>query len=341
MSTRERLAALVDLGDLDELVRTVDALVDERDWDGMVELRDRCRRALERGRQLWPVASLCEYRLALDAPGPWAAKVLIEGTGHLALGPLAEVAASRHRWAELADHLAGGPLTAVVAHECVVRGEDLRADAGRVPPGVIDLPLVLQPWEPSYLLATYRRDGMEVEGPPASSLLGLTDVGLPERLPVPIDDETSLDALLGCTRTWTASGTGRATAVAVEGDAAAAIRALGIRRARAVELAPADALARLAWAAASSGASGRRRGAAAGRWEAWWVLGAIGGLHGTEPGRADDDEPIDPDELGAIAVELRWFAFDAFEPETGWFLRLAVEDPVDGVAWAISALDQA
>ena len=61
---------LVELGDLDELVRQVDRLGDAEDWDGLVDLRDRCRRALERGRQLWPAASLAEYRLALDAPGP-------------------------------------------------------------------------------------------------------------------------------------------------------------------------------------------------------------------------------------------------------------------------------
>jgi hypothetical protein len=70
MATRARLEDLVELGDMDELIRTVDALVDERDWDGLIELRDRCRRALDRGKQLWPIASLCEYRAALDAPGP-------------------------------------------------------------------------------------------------------------------------------------------------------------------------------------------------------------------------------------------------------------------------------
>jgi len=87
---------LVDLGDLDELVRQVDRLADAGDWSGLVDLRDRCRRALERGRQLWPAASLADYRLSLDAPGRWAASVLVPDAGRFALGPLSEVAASTH-----------------------------------------------------------------------------------------------------------------------------------------------------------------------------------------------------------------------------------------------------
>src|SRR5207253_4563968 len=115
-------------GDLDELVRHVDRLCDAEDWDGLVDLRDRCRRALERGKQLWPAASLAEYRLALDAPGPWAAAVLVPGAGRFALGPLSEVTASTHTWAELAPHVPPGPLAAVPANERVVRGGGLRAD---------------------------------------------------------------------------------------------------------------------------------------------------------------------------------------------------------------------
>jgi hypothetical protein len=237
--------------------------------------------------------------------------------------------------------VADGPYRALVAHECVVRGEDLRPTPTASPTACWSCPLALQPWEPAYLLATYRRDAVEIEGPPALSLLGLSDMTLPATAPPELDDRAAVDALLGCVRTWTASGTGRATATAVEGDAAGAVRALGVRRARAVELAPAAGIARLAWAAASAGASGRRRGAAAGRWEAWWTLGALAGLHGDEPGVAADDEPLDADELGAVATELRWFAWDAWEPESGWALRLAVEDPVDGVAWALSATDDA
>ena len=140
---------LVDLADLDELVRQVDRLCDASEWDGLVDLRDRCRAALERGKQLWPAASLAEYRLALDAPGPWAGRVLAPGAGHLALGPLPEVAASTHTWDELAPHIETGPLRTITAHERVVRGEDLAGDE-RVDPRVLDLPAVLAEWEPHY-----------------------------------------------------------------------------------------------------------------------------------------------------------------------------------------------
>jgi hypothetical protein len=119
----------------------------------------------------------------------------------------------------------------------------------------------------------------------------------------------------------------------VRGDAAGAVAALGARRARLVELSPADGLAWMAWTAASGGAHGRRRGMAAGRFNAWWALAAMAGLL--------DDWPVTADELGAAVGELRWFMWDAAEPETGWGLRLAVEDPVDGRAFALLAIDAA
>jgi hypothetical protein len=72
---------------------------------------------------------------------------------------------------------------------------------------------------------------------------------------------------------------------------------------------------------------------ASGRFAAWWAVAALAGLL--------DDWPVDPDRLGEAAHELRWFAWDAAEPITGWSLRLAVEDPLDGLAWALSASDAA
>ena len=84
---------------------------------------------------------------------------------------------------------------------------------------------------------------------------------------------------------------------------------------------------------ASGGAHGRRRGAAAGRFGALWLLAALGD--------ALDDWPLPVAELGSIADELRWWWWDAHEPVTGWQLQLAVEDPAEGVAWAISARDAA
>ena len=62
------LSRLVELGDLDELTRLIDRLGSAGDWDGLVHLRDRCRAALERGKQLWPAASLAETERVF-APG--------------------------------------------------------------------------------------------------------------------------------------------------------------------------------------------------------------------------------------------------------------------------------
>jgi hypothetical protein len=315
--------------ELDELIREIDGLCAQRDWDGLVALRDRCRAALARGKQLWPAASYAEYRLALDGPGPWAARIVAEpGAGRFALGPLSEVAASSHRWDELSGH-AAGPQLGLAAHERVVRGENLRgavdADAD-----VLEVPLVLASWEPDYPRAEYKPSEALFPTPPVPVLRGAAVVTEPA--PV-IDDADAVRALVELAAAWTTESNGRAEAVAVRGDAAGAVAALGARRARLVELSPADGLAWMAWTAASGGAHGRRRGMAAGRFNAWWALAAMAGLL--------DDWPVTADELGPAAGELRWFMWDAAEPETGWGLRLAVEDPVDGRAFALLAIDAA
>ena len=119
--------------------------------------------------------------------------------------------------------------------------------------------------------------------------------------------------------------------MSVDGDATSALRGLGLTRARWAHLEPAAAIAWLAWAGASGGAFGRRRGAAAGRFGALWLLAALGD--------ALDEWPLAMGELDAIARELRWHWWDAHEPATGWQLQLAIESPADGIAWAISARD--
>ncbi len=145
-----------------------------------------------------------------------------------------------------------------------------------------------------------------------------------------VDDELVELAVRQLVEPWTASSDGRADLVTVEGDMATAVRALGITAARAVELAPVDALTWLAWAGASGGAHGRRRGAAAGRFGALWLVAALGDI-------LDDW----PEAIGDAVAGLRWWWWDAHEPVTGWQLQLTVEDPAEGVAWAISARDAA
>jgi hypothetical protein len=334
------LDELIELGDLDELVREVDRRCSRQDWPGLVRLRDLSRAAaLSRGRQLWPAASLAEYRLALEAPAPFAARAVTEQSGRFTLGPLPEVVASTHPWSELAPHLDGGPVAAVVAHECVVRGQDLR-DASRVPAGVFDpLPLALQPWEPVYPVATYTSDRVEVPMPalPQPIAVDLERVG-PERRAVGVVEDPGASALAQLAEAWVTGSNGRSSAIAVTGsaaDASEAVLALGVpaRALRMVRLSAADALALMAWTAASGGAHARRRGMAAGRFDAWWAAAAVAGLDAEDDWTAED--------LGEAVGELRWFLWDAGEPDTGWWLRLAVDDPVHGLGWAVTASDAA
>ncbi len=336
MSTPSLDAALGS-GDLDELLRWVDRLCEARDWDGLVTLGERSRTAFATsGRQLWPIVSQVEYRLALEAPGAWAASVLVEGAGRFALGPLPEVAASTHSWAELAPHLSAGPASGLAAHERVVRGEDV-SDAGGVGLEVLELPGALCPWEPAYPLATYRADGADFLTPAPPRL---TALDLPLRtaaLDAVVDDVEACTALRALVERWVVESDGVVEVGAVHGRAEVAIAAVAAvggagGPVRAAEVAPSQALAAMAWAGASGGAHGRRRGAAVGRFGAWWALAAVAGLL--------DDWPVPPEQLGDAAAELRWLIWEPAVFSGGWSLHLAVEDPEDNLAWVIAATDR-
>ena len=322
----EPLSIAVERGDVDDLVRLVDGLCAAREWDRLVELRDRCEQAVARGRQLWPVAAHAEYRLALEAPGRWAATVLVDGAGRFAPGPLPEVAASTHEWAELAPWAPYGPPSVLAAHERVVRGEDLSGTTLPGPP-VLDLPLKLAAWEPDYFLAHYRPDGVDLPGP---SPPAFEPVDVPARVPGG-EQDAATEALVDTVRAWTDGSEGRAEAVAVRGDAFDAIAALGRDRIRISELTSFEALRVLAWAGASGGAHARRPGAAAGRFAAWWAGAALTGLL--------DEWPADPDTLGERLTTLRWYGWDSGGTATGWQLHLAIESPAAGRAWAVAAVD--
>jgi hypothetical protein len=323
----DAVAEVVGRGDLDELLRMVDACVSRRDWEALADLRARCARAyLDTGRQLWPVAAHAAYRLALEAPAPWAASVLVDDGDRFTIGPLPEVAAQTHNWQELAPHIAPGATGVLTAHERVLRGDDLRDIEVSGPP-VLELPFRLEPWEPSYALAEYRADTADFPTPPAPAL---EHVELPApRAPEPQDD--AVRALRDLARAWTRSSNGRADAVQVSGDALGAISALGPSAARVARVDPADAVAWMAWAGASGGAHGRRPGAAAGRFAAWWTAAALAGVL--------DDWPPPPGHLGREIARLRWYLWDAAEPATGWALHLAVDDPDREIAWALAAVD--
>ena len=335
-------------GDVDGLLRLVDGACEHREWDALERLRSRCALAHETGHQLWPVASRAAYRLALEAPGPWAGSVLVDGAGRFAPGPLTEVAAQGHAWDDLGPHIPAGPHAVLAAHERVVRGEDL-SDQGIDGPPVLELPLRLAAWEPEYALATYRPDAADFPPPPAAGAGTFAAATLPDRSERAAHDSSNdgpnddvVAALRDAARVWADGSTGEVAAVTVAGGALDAIAALGtgprrdtaastIRWAR---LEPADAVAHLDWAGASGGAHAPRPGAAAGRFAAWWTLGALGGLL--------DEWPPDPDALGDCAAAMDWCTWqDPSTPATGWRLNLAVVDARRGRAWAVRAHDVA
>jgi hypothetical protein len=314
----QRAIDAIEVSDVDELIRVVDGLCENEQWDDLVELKLRCRESVGRGKQLWGVEEHIRYRLALEAPGPWAGAAVSEGVARFALGPLPEVAASTKTWAELEPHLDDGPWRAVTAAERVVRGDEETGE-------IADLPNRLMDWEPDYPVATYKSDKVETPSPPLPSV---EKISVPDDYEV-LEDPPSEGALYDLVQPWVNESSGRYETAVVTGSAVEAIRALGLTRARMGPISARDALRWMAWAAASGGAHGRRRGAAAGRYGAWWAVATL----------CDLDWPPDPDEMGRATERLRFYWFDDGSPGTGWELRLVIEDPAEGLAWAISAID--
>ena len=321
----DRLRELIEASDLNELVRFIDGLVDAREWDGLVEVRDRCIEAVDRGKQVWGAAQFAEYRMALDAPAELAGSVVVSGAGRFALGPLWEVAASSHTWVELDPHLTDPASRAFAAHERVIRGESIE-DAD-IDPRVVELPLSLAAWEPGYPVAVYRSDRADF---PEADLPDLEWIDLPSSVRPGWRDE-AVDGLLELVKPWTEDSSGRGEGVAVEGSALDAIRALGPHRVRATALSFAEALRLMVWTGASGGAYGRRRGTPAGRAATWWALASVLGI--------DDEWPLDPVDLGTEAASLRWWRWDPGDRVGGWNFHIAIEDPDEGLAWAVSAVD--
>ena len=322
----QSLYELIEAGDLNGLLRSVDGLCANRRWDELLDLADACEEAVERGKQMWPIAAHIDYRLALEAPAEIASHALdYPGAARFSHGPPTEVAASTHTWEELAPYISEPQIAAYVAQERVLRGENLDGD-DRAHREVLELPLRLMEWEPTYPLATFFADRAEVAEPwtPRSSLA--TKIGEPGK---ELHDPDVTDLLLDLVQPWTTESNGAARAVLVEGDAVGAVSALTYDAVDIGVLEPAEAIQRMAWAAASGGAHGRRRGAAFGRYLAWVVATQLTELRW----------PPGPDELRHAIAELRWFRWEEDIAEEGWALRIAVEDPADGWAVALGATD--
>ena len=319
---RTRLLDLVEASDFDGLIRLIDGLCAARDWDAMLEVRERCVQAESRGKQLWGIVQFVDYRQALEAPAERAARVVVDGAGRFALGPLWEVAASTHTWAELEPYVESTRMRALVAAERVLRGEVVTGDLDLE---VLGTPFALMPWEPGYSPAVYRSDRADFPAPDPIHLEPLP--GVPE--PQVADDPDSEDALFGLIRTWVEESNGIAHVATVAGDAVAAIATVSSVPTDGSRIGFADALALMAWAGANGGAHGSRRGGAVGRSAAWAAVAAL----------ADLEWPSDPAELGAAGAGLNWWRFQPRRQIGGWQLGLAASDPQEGLAWAISGRD--
>ncbi|HEX9855903.1 MAG TPA: hypothetical protein VGC47_11375 [Acidimicrobiia bacterium] len=322
---RDRLVKLIESSDLDGLVRFTDGLVAAQEWAGLVELRERCMEANERGKQVWGAAHFAEYRLALHSPPPYCVDVLRPNAGRFALGPLWEVAASTHTWAELSG-VDDARLRTLIGHERAIRGDQVPSEVADR--HVVDAPLGLEKWEPPYPVAVYRSDKADF---PELDHPTLAWVELPVEHAAEAVESAAVEALLDLVRPWMEESNGRAEAVCVEGNHLDAIRELGPGRVRIARVDPARALGAMVWAGASGGAHGRRRGTPVGRGLAWFALGALLGL--------EDDWPVEGDELGDGLAELEWHLWDPGDQAGGWGFHLAVVDPEDALAWAVTAVD--
>jgi hypothetical protein len=268
---------------------------------------------------VWAASEYGAYRLALDAPPPFAAAAVTSGAGRHTLGPLWEVAASTHTWADLEPHLDPGTQRELVARERALRSEPVGVEAESY-----DIPVAVEEWEPAYAVAAYRGDGADFPEPQIGKLLPL-EVGMPTAASE-CDDDVD-EALHHLVAPWSESASGSVSVAQVEGSAPDAIAALGHAEVVGSVVVASDAIARMAWAGASGGAHGRRRGAAVGRYNAWWAAAHLAGI----------DWP--PQELGHALDELEWVLWRPAGFTEGWELHLAVADAQHGVAWALAATD--
>lgn len=310
--------------DLDGLVRLVDDTVSEREWSRLVRVRDACTSAVKTGRQVWPIATLANYRLALWAPPAFACRSLDDSMRTFMPGPVSEILAVNHTWDELSPYLEPSPDRSLVAHERALRGDTIGSDEV----SSLDMPFARQLWEPVYDDVSYTDDGGKFPAPPlaSTSSVGVTTGRV-------IDDPDTTAAFRLLVEPWTAASNGRADISVVEGDGLAALGALGVADARHCEVDHRLALRWLVWAASSGGAHGRRRGRANGRSTTWWFLHQFLDL--------GDDWPTNTDELGARIEDLTFHLWDSHEPATGWSLQLTIADSTTGLACGLHARDAA
>jgi len=330
----QQLDDLVTRADLDGLVRLIDATCASRDWAHLLEIRAASRQAVQTGRQLWPAATLAEYRLALHSPAAIATQVLRLEASRFTLGPLTEVIAQHHTWDQLAEFLPHEPQSTYVAYECALRGNEI-ANANELFPA-LEIPVQSSSWEPQYQLAVYADNEAAFAAPtlPPTSEATTCDISAVDAVTASlIDNESVEQAAHQLAEAWTAQSNGHCTTAFASGEISNALGALGDLQTTNVNLralSSQDALRWLAWAGASGGAYGRRRGAATGRFGAWWMLAALGD--------ALRSWPLTAEQAGNIAAQWSWSWWDN-EPSSGWQLQLVAHNATTNTSWAINASD--
>ena len=267
-------AELVELGDLDELTRHIDRLCAAGDWDGWSTCATgagaRSSGASSSGRRRRTPSTASRSRRRRGGPArcscPARAASLSVRSPRWRRRPTPGPS-----WPRASRPDRSPPST---AHERVLRGEDLtRRRPHR--PAVLELPLVLQPWEPAYPLATYEAGEGATSPPwplPQLGAVEATTAAAPRRrpggVPRPRRAGDGVDDRVG------GSGRGR------RGRRRRARRARRARprpRPRRARSPPAMRSRRWRGPAASGGAHGRRRGMAPGRFAAWWAVAALAG----------------------------------------------------------------
>lgn len=334
MNNDSGIRILLESQDLDTLVQTANEMARDTAWVRLAAMREGALQSLNAGHQLWPLVARIDYLFALAGPEHLAGPAVSSPYARFAPGPLTEVAAVSHTWAALAREINEAHCAAIYAHERVIRGEMLAGHLEGLD-HFLELPAQLFAWEPAYSLAAYEVDNYsfhaptpETLGPPITILLQTPA----PRVNTSLDNGTLRhieEALRSLTEVWTTQSNGRCELAVADTDIEDVLGRLGPRQVALSKISSNQAIAEMAWAAASGGAYGKRRGAAAGRAGALWAAAAIAGLHW----------PPDFSQLGEAISEIEWYRWDTGAPDTGWRLQVAFHNRISGIAGAVEASD--
>lgn len=318
---------LINSADLDGLVRLIDYYCETRSWHDLLGLRDACKAAVANGRQVWPASTLAEYRLALLAPAEIAVQVVDEEAGRFTMGPLTEVIAQNHQWSELSEFLDPSPTSTYIAYECAIRGQ--KVDSELFP--ALESPCTLLQIEANYALAEYHDNEAKFPTPAVPDMGNA--IAVPASSASVVHDSEASSAFHQLVNAWTTQSNGELRIACVEGSVLDALATLNIHEARLSLLTSGEALAWLAWAGASGGAHGRRRGNALGRDAAWWTIAALTGQ--------TSSWPLSNDGFKSAASSLQWFWWDVNVPTTGWNVHLCVHHAERNRSWVFMLTDMA